>query len=121
LGSRSDDAARELAVITSWPEIERVTSLDAGAALSTGRHGGRTRDALVRDPGSRAILERGASASPFPGHGDFRPDYYTGELALYRLAHEHPRFLFVGLGELDEYGHQNDYRGYLEALRYADK
>ena len=28
--------------------------------------------------------------------------------------------MFVGLGDADEYGHRNDYRGYLDALRESD-
>ena len=32
----------------------------------------------------------------------------------------HPRFLFVGLGDADEYGHRNDYHGYLEAVHASD-
>jgi hypothetical protein len=122
LGSRSRDVERDLAVITSWPEIAKVASLEpASAAISTGRHGGRTRNALADDAGSRAILERSEDANPQPGHGDFRPDRFTAELALYRLAHERPRFLFIGLGEPDEFGHLNDYRGYLDSLRRSDE
>ena len=56
----------------------------------------------------------------FPGEGDYRPDALTARVALDVLATERPRFLFVGLGDADEYGHRNDYRGYLEALHASD-
>jgi phosphopentomutase len=39
---------------------------------------------------------------------------------LHYLRTQRPRFLFLGLGETDEYGHKNDYRGYLRALSHAD-
>jgi phosphopentomutase len=37
------------------------------------------------------------------------------------LRAEQPSFLFVGLGETDEFAHQGNYAGYLEALREADR
>jgi arylsulfatase A-like enzyme len=72
------------------------------------------------DDALRAILEQGARANPRPGHDAFRPDRYTAELALRYLEAERPAFLFVGLGEPDEYAHEDDYRGYLGSLRAAD-
>jgi phosphopentomutase len=42
-------------------------------------------------------------------------------MALRYLARERPRFLFVGLGEPDEYAHADDYGGYLASLRAADR
>ena len=57
---------------------------------------------------------------PRPGVGNFRRDRFTAELALHHLATEQPDVLYVGLGEPDEYGHRDDYAGYLAALSYAD-
>jgi phosphopentomutase len=67
------------------------------------------------------MLDAGARASAFPGEGDYRPDAFTERIALRYLAVVRPRFLFVGLGDCDEYGHRNDYRGYLTALHGADE
>ncbi|MCE7892733.1 MAG: hypothetical protein DYH12_24015 [Sorangiineae bacterium PRO1] len=36
------------------------------------------------------------------------------------LRQVEPSFLFLGLGDTDEYAHRNDYRGYLRALGHAD-
>ena len=41
-------------------------------------------------------------------------------MALSYLRAERPDFLFVGLGETDEFAHQGNYAGYLDALREAD-
>src|SRR4029077_11220017 len=57
----------------------------------------------------------------WPGSGDFRRDRYTAELALAYLKAEQPDFLFVGLGETDEFAHQGNYAGYLDALSAADR
>lgn len=55
-----------------------------------------------------------------PVTGAFRPDRATADLALAYLSSNHPSFLFVGLGEPDEYAHRSDYAGYLGSLRQAD-
>jgi hypothetical protein len=111
----------DVAVITSWAEIARVASLDArGALISSGRHGGATRAGFSQDAEERELLLRGEAATPAPGNGDFRPDALTADLALHHLQAHPTRFLFIGLGEPDEYGHQGNYAGYLDALRRAD-
>ncbi|HET7543164.1 MAG TPA: hypothetical protein VFK05_24995 [Polyangiaceae bacterium] len=79
-----------MALFTSWPDIARVAS------------------------------ERGPVSEPLPRSGGFRPDALTAELAIAHLKAHAPRFLFLGLGEPDEYAHQNDYAGYLNAIRRAD-
>ena len=80
--------------------------------------------AISARPGSFPVsVGRGANESaidPWPGAGNFRPDRFTAELALHHLATEQPDVLYVGLGEPDEYGHRDDYAGYLGALAYAD-
>lgn len=110
-----------LGVVTSWPDIGRVVARDARcAAMSTGRTGGVNRDLFRATPALGARLDRAAAANPAPGVGDFRRDRETGALAVDFFRHYRPRFLFVGLGESDEYGHHGNYRGYLRALREAD-
>ena len=84
---------------------------------AAGRHGSAVSGG---DPSTREVLDRGARADPRPGHDAFRPDRYTAELALRYLEARRPAFLFVGLGEPDEYAHEDDYRGYLASLRAAD-
>jgi hypothetical protein len=82
----------DVAVVSSWPIIARAASAQASRfLLSTGRK-------LVA-----------------------RADALTAKVALRLLVTQRPRFLFVGLGDPDEYGHRNDYRAYLEALHHADE
>lgn len=80
----------QVAMFTSWPDIARVAS------------------------------ERGPVAEPLPRNAGFRADALTADLAIAHLKAHPPRFMFLGLGEPDEFGHQNDYAGYLNALRRAD-
>lgn len=112
----------DVAVITSWERIERVAALaPSRAAISTGRSGGQTRQRLAYDEVSSRLLRLGELAGPGPGTKDFRRDTATAVIALHYLRTHRPRFLFLELGECDEHGHANDYRGYLAALIDADQ
>ena len=82
--------ASQVALFTSWPDIARVAS------------------------------ERGMVSEPLPRGAGFRPDAITADLAIAHLKAHPPKFLFLGLGEPDEFGHQDDYAGYLNAVRRAD-
>jgi hypothetical protein len=80
--------------------------------------------AATREP-SRIVVSAGRTdvrenIDPYPGYGAFRPDRYTAALALQYLDSQRPAFLFVGLGEPDEYAHRGDYAGYLASLQFAD-
>jgi hypothetical protein len=109
------------AVISSWESLEQAASSGSGDVLvSAGRHGGHGFPGL-EDASENVLFDEAARASSAPGQADFRPDHYTAEIALHYLATERPRFLFIGLGEPDEYAHQNNYRAYLDSLRAADR
>jgi hypothetical protein len=112
---------RDVAVVASWPNIARAASADSSRfVLTTGRKLLGLGEQLRSDPVVAGLLDAGAHASAFPGEGDYRPDALTERIALRYLATARPRFFFVGLGDCDEYGHRNDYRGYLSALHGAD-
>ncbi len=111
----------DVAAIASWDKIATLAAEDPShAMISAGRHAGATRERLARDPVTRALFDEAAGASEFPGHGDYRPDRFTAAIALHYLDTHEPRFLFIGLGDTDEYAHRDDYRGYLDALRFDD-
>jgi hypothetical protein len=85
--------SEDAAVFSSWAPIARAAALHpSDIVVSTGE----------------------------PMTGAFRPDRATADLALAYLVEKHPTFLFMGLGEPDEYAHRGDYAGYLGSLRQAD-
>lgn len=89
------------AVFSSWSAISRAVGPGENLLLATGRHPG--------DPDPA-----------YPGHDDYRPDRRTAALALDHLRRRRPGLLWVALGDTDEWAHRRDYRGYIEALRFAD-
>jgi hypothetical protein len=93
---------RTAAVFSSWEKIDlAAASRPEGVVISAGRGG--------------------APGNPWPGAGDFRRDRATAELALAHLEREQPDFLFLGLGETDEYAHHGDYVDYVGAIVMADQ
>lgn len=89
------------AVFSSWSTIAR--------AVPDAEHLHRE---LGRAPGDEAPA--------YPGNGDYRPDRETAAAAIDHLLHRRPRMMWVALGDTDEWAHRHDYRGYIEALRFAD-
>ena len=109
------------AVVASWPGILHAAAATRGrVVMSIGRTGGENRSAFEDDPNVAALLREGETAGPSPGEEDFRRDESTANIACSYLESHRPSFLFVGLGETDEYAHQGDYRAYLSALHEAD-
>jgi len=115
-------ADSEVALFASWERIASAATREpARMVLSAGRSDVRGAGLLADDRELRETLEQGTRADPYPGSDGFRPDRYTAALALRYLVAGRPAFLFVGLGEPDEYAHRGDYDGYLASLRAADR
>jgi hypothetical protein len=111
----------EVAAISSWELIENAaTSRPVSFPMSYGRHYGLTRNLVRVNEAAGHLLDKGESAHAAPGLHDYRPDRFTGPLALQYVKERQPRLMFIGLGDTDEYGHHNDYAGYIQALREAD-
>ena len=103
-----DDVAKlgstreSVAAIASWDSIGLIASKDAEISLV---RAGRTET---------------DAAPPWPGNGRYRPDRETEALAIEHLLAHRPKFLWIALGDTDEWAHRHDYRGYLDALRAVD-
>lgn len=111
----------DVAVVASWPNIARAASADVGDyAVTAGRRLASPQARLRADDATSRWLDRGRVAGAWPGKGDYRPDAFTAQVALHYLESARPRFLFVGLGDADEYAHHDDYARYLESVHEAD-
>ena len=76
---------------------------------------------LLFDEKAMAIAHKAQVVGPWPGHGAFRRDKFTGQLALHLIEDRQPDLMYIGFGETDEFGHRNDYSAYLDALSWADR
>jgi hypothetical protein len=113
--------AADVAIVSSWSTIARAASADPSRFMVTaGRARVEHADELLAFSGVAPLVEEGARARAWPGEGDYRPDVITSRIALRLLEAAQPRFLFVGLGDADEYAHHGDYRGYLDAIHGSD-
>ena len=109
-------------VFSSWEPIGAVAAADTSrVTVSAGRNAGYNLEALAGDPSLGPMLERAAQSGPSPGHGSYRPDALTAELALGWFERNRPSFFFLSLGDTDEYAHDGDYPKYLAALQEADR
>lgn len=112
---------KDVAVIASWSGIGRAAAeRPSRIVMSVGRDDGSNLNMLLYDARAAELLAAGRAANAAPGSGDYRPDRYTAAIALRYLRVVKPRFLFIGLGDTDEWGHKNKYRRYLAALSAAD-
>lgn len=112
----------DVAIISSWPAIENAAAREPWkVVMSTGCKHGQNAGALRFDYSSSQLFWQSEEALPWPGENDYRPDMLTAQIALKYLAKKRPRLLFIGLGDMDEYAHKNDYRDYIMSLQYADK
>jgi hypothetical protein len=109
----------EVAVFASWPPLAHTTK-SRSALVSAGRGGTNLPELVRHDDRASAIFDEGERAEAYPGIAGYRPDRFTSAIAVRYLRARLPRFMFLSLGDTDEYGHRDDYRSYLQALHAAD-
>lgn len=114
-----DSAPGGAAVFASWPGVGSALARTSHAVVSIGKRD-LEGSSVLDNLGLRRAWESGRDASPKPGWGQYRADPYTASLALKYLERRRPRFMFVSLGDTDEYGHQANRAGYMAALKRFD-
>lgn len=118
--------------IASRPRFEPSSALDRSRPLGLAASNGTGPMLLaegrlpwpvreVDDVRLEAALAASDGSDPFPGVGLYRADRHTASIAVEYVRTANPRFLHLGLGDTDEYGHRDDYNAYLSALRAADE
>jgi hypothetical protein len=104
---------KDVAIVTSWDRIGAVAALDPSRiVLATG--------SKIRENAGALRISASAGRCAEPGHGDYQPDHVTMQIAEAYFEEHKPKFMFVSLGDTDEYAHRDDFRGYWRALSAAD-
>jgi hypothetical protein len=108
------DVFNKPAVFASWDTIRKTVGTNTDRyVVNCGRH--------FRTKGwKQAELEDNQS---FPEAWDpiYRPDDLTEKAAIDYLQYYSPDFVWISLGDTDEWAHYGDYNKYIESLQQADK
>lgn len=120
-GGRGGCADNDCIPQSTWTIPEEISRRAGGSSVAVFSSWDRIAAAL---PQSGMVVRAGRApkdaADPSPGCGAYRPDRSTTAEALSYLLQNRPRFLWVALGDTDEWAHRNDYAAYLRSLRLAD-
>lgn len=103
------------AVFASWDTIRFTVGKNTNKfVVNCGRH--------FRSQGWKdAELEDDQKFPVAWGDPIYRPDDLTEKAAIEYLQYNSPDFIWISLGDTDEWAHYGDYNGYIEALKQADK
>ena len=78
------------------------------------------RHAMSKNPTAREkYIDKLLEACPKLWEGE-RFDFLTHEYALEAMRSRHPKVVYIGYGDTDEWGHEGNYRLYLDAARSTD-
>lgn len=110
----------EVAVFSSWGTVGDALTHDANAVVSAGKKYLLGEPELAR-VGLLGAWQDAQAVASTPGWGTYRPDTQTAALALEFLERRAPRFLFLSLGDTDEYAHQGKQEDYWRALANFDR
>lgn len=109
------DLFNKSAVFASWDTIRKTVGKNVDSFVV---NCGRT----FRSTGwKKAELEDNQSFQEVWGDYLYRPDDLTEKAAVDYLQHNNPDFIWISLGDTDEWAHSGDYDKYIEALQRADK
>jgi hypothetical protein len=110
--------AREVAAFASWPGIALALERSPGSLTVNVGFAPFQAPFAPWDEATEALgREQVEDRPPWPN----RRDRYTWALALRYLERFHPRVLYVGLGDPDEWAHLGEYRAYAGSVADLDE
>jgi hypothetical protein len=102
------------AVFASWETIHKTVGRNHDKfVVNCGRH--------YRSAGWKHLGLLDNSKFPEAFDNEYRLDKFTKEAVFDYLQNNNPQFLWVGLGDTDEWAHAGNYDNYIDALIDADK
>lgn len=107
----------KIATFASWDAVARIINRNRNGML-VNIYGEDVKGDALTPMQKEANLFQHLLPDGF-GKGE-RPDAATYVLAKAYLQANHPRILYIDLGDNDEFGHAGDYGDYLDAAHYAD-
>lgn len=105
----------QVASFASWNVMNEIVTTDTNAFLvNAGYEEYKTKDIEAQSLSAQQF------ETPTPWDS-VRHDYYTFRLAMSHLKTYHPRVLHIGLGETDDWAHDERYDLYINALHRTDQ
>ena len=111
--------SRQVAVFASWDVFPWITMSEPGAIFCNAGYQTLELDWVSEFPGLD-LLNRAQHQLRTPWDS-VRHDVVTTEMALAYLEKERPRFLYLSLGETDDWAHERRYDRVLEMAVYFDE
>lgn len=106
-----------VAAFASWSVLQYATSHEEGAVFTNA--GYQPVPAAVANPAmARLSLLQMQALTPWDS---VRHDFVTAGLAVEYLKQYHPRLLYIGLGEADDWAHARRYDRVLQAIHIFDE
>lgn len=102
-------------MLSSWESIRYAVNNDRGGFPGSSAH-----EPLYVDTPMSAMIQEMDSQIPGFGGGE-RADHSTAAFALETLREAHPKVLYVGFGDTDEFAHAGTYDRYLEGAHWTDR
>jgi hypothetical protein len=106
----------QVAVFSSWDTIRKAVSQHSYSMVVNCGRRYRSDGWLDKNLTDNQFFD----ASDFSYDPLYRLDEYTRKVALDYFTQNHPDFLWVALGDTDEWAHMNQYTRYLQAMQSAD-
>lgn len=110
-----------LAVFGSWNTISYATESVPGRIVQNVQQHEYWESNLTMDEMLQLSAINTEMLKNPPPWGVSRYDKYTFALAKFYLKKHRPRFLYLQMGDTDEYGHHKDYKNYIQAIRTLDQ
>ena len=107
----------KIAIFSSWDAVARIMNRDR-SSLHVNIYGEDEKGAALTPMQQQANLLQHMMPDIF-GDGE-RLDGATYALAKSYLMANHPKILYIDLGDTDDFAHAGDYGDYLDAAHYAD-
>jgi hypothetical protein len=109
-------STQEVASFASWEGMMDAVAKDANQITRFIYPEIKNEDFL--DPAITLLQTK--AMTDLPSWKESRKDHYTFEMGLQYLRKHCPRVLYLSLVDSDEYGHNDDYPGYIKSLRTYD-
>ncbi len=102
-------------MLSSWESIRYAVNNERGGFPGSSAH-----EPLYVDTPMSAMIQEMDTQIPGFGGGE-RADHTTAAFALETLREAHPKVLYVGFGDTDEFAHAGTYDRYLEGAHWTDR